>query len=291
MTFCQSYDYSVDLQASRRALESSIVAWLKRESTNTNPDCVDMNHVDFEIEISNDETTVSNDDNVGLGETAMEQLCWKASSENCDSSFTQQTCVVLDPTRRHSIAPTEMSMIHKQNNRAFATSQPLPSLAPRWTAELSATSIKLGVKLNRSNAATSVKWIVDAKKMRSTDRVVVSSLFLVLLSGQPMPFRMMLVPAAVCRRRGGHCFKRARGRGSVQLKCETNHFQEDVNTKITFTLCVGPGPLRGPHEHDLRHAMLCGLPRDQAHWNFDEAEDVLSHTFTVCLTVLHDGTL
>lgn len=293
MTSCQKYDYSLGLQASKQALESSIVAWLQKESNKTSPGCAVISLAEFETDVANDETTISSDDSVGFRDAAMEQPWWLAMSESCACNFTQQTCAVLQPLQirtLHSESPKETSTVHDDNNLAFATSQPWPPLEPTCSAEFPSTSMKFGVQLIRSNTATLVKWTVDAKKMRSTDRVVVSPLFMLLLSGQPMPFRMMLVPAAVCRRRGGHCFKRARGRGSVQLKCEASDIREDVNTNIQFTLCVGEGPLRGPVEHDLRHAMLCGLPRDQADWNFGEAEDVASHTFTVRLTVLHNGT-
>jgi len=275
MTSCQQYGYSIGLQASKQALESSIVAWLKEGSNNFNPGCADTSIADFETDLSNDERTISNDDSVGFRETAMGQPWWLAMPECGNCAFMQEMCAGVDPLQTrtlHAEPLQEQPRVLCDSNRAPA----LPS-----------TSIKLGVQLSRSNAATSVRWTVDAKKMRSTDRVVVSSLFMLLLSGQPMPFRMMLVPAVACRRRGGHCFKKARGVGRVQLKCEASDIPEDINTKIRFALSVGSEPLRGPHEHDLRHAMLCGLPRDEADWNFVEAEDIASHTFAVCLTVLN----
>jgi len=200
----------------------------------------------------------------------------------------------MEPLRTHALQTEPLKvkpMLHSGENEShnLAVSQIAPVLVPERTVELRTVPVKFGVQLHRSEYAIIVQWTVDAKKLQSTDRVVVSSPFMLPL-GQLLPFRMMLVPTVVCKRRGGHSFKRAHGRGTVQLKCEASDLPQDGNTRIQYTVCVGRGRTCAPQEHDFRQAMVCGLPRDQESWNFAEAEDIASRSFTVRLEVLQHST-
>merc|ERR1712203_252231 len=65
-----------------------------------------------------------------------------------------------------------------------------------------------------------VRWTVDARKLKSTDREKVSPLF-ELGCGPEFQFRMVMRPKKMDDNRGGACFKRARGRGTVELKLVT----------------------------------------------------------------------
>jgi hypothetical protein len=268
----------VDLRTSKQALESSIVAWLKKESNSLNPSSAAVSIADFETDCPNDDASSSADDGVGAcfpgyHGAGCEQP-WKLSipkSWDCNPSqlpgdFAENT-LQTEPLKVSPVSPAALS------------------LASGRTAELRTEPVKFGVQLHRSDSTTVVQWTVDVKKLQSTDRVIVSSPFVLPLGGQLLPFRMMLVPTAVCKRKGGNCFKRAQGRGGVQLKCEASDPPQDADAKIQYAMRVGCGCLRGPVEHDFRQSMVCGFSTD---WNFAEAEDIASRTFTVQLEVLHN---
>jgi len=296
MSSCANMD-CVDLCASKQALESSIVAWLKNESTSLNPSSAAASIADCETDCPNDDTSSSTDDCVsacspGYHGTAFEKP-WRLSiPKSCEcnpsllpSDFVKPLWLQTNPLKGKSILQNGE---HDCSHQVPPLSQTVTSLASERKAELRTMPQMFGVQLHRSESTTGVQWTVDAKKTRSKDRVVVSSPFMLPLGGQLLPFRMMLVPTVVCKTRRGHCFKKAEGRGSVQLKCDASDLPQDANTRIQYSVRVGGERFRGPKEHDFRQAMVCGLPRDQEDWNFAEAEDVASRTFTVHLEVSHN---
>lgn len=127
-----------------------------------------------------------------------------------------------------------------------------------------------------------VRWIVDAKKLRGNDRVVVSPPFDVL-AGELGTFRMMLSPAAPDRTRGGATFKNAMGKGKVELKCDTA-----LDRLLTFRIWIGScapsgrqEPPRGPVQHNFAISGVCGLPEVQSLWNFASVVDDATKTFFV----------
>ena len=289
----------VDLRASKQALESSIVAWLKKESNSFNPNSAAASVGDCETDCPYDDTS-STDDVVsacspGYRGMAFEQHWGLSIPRTCEGNPSLLPCCFADPLRMHvpRTDPLKVKSIlqngeHDCSHQVPPFSQIVPSLTSEWAAELRTMPLIFGVQLHRSESTTAVQWTVDAKKMRSKDRVVVSSPFMLPLGGQLLPFRMILVPSVVCKKARGHCFKKAEGRGSVQLKCEASDLPQDANTRIQYSVRVGWERFRGPKEHDFRQAMVCGLPKNQEDWNFAEAEDVASRTFTVHLEVLHN---
>jgi len=290
----------VDLCASKQALESSIVAWLKMESNSFNPNSAASSFADCETDCPNYDTSSSTDDSVsacslGYCGMAFEQP-WRLSiPKSCEGNPSLLPNDVMEPLRMHAPQTYPLrvkSMLHNGehdwSHQVPEFSQTVPSLASEWKAELRTMPLIFGVQLHRSESTTGVQWTVDAKKTRSKDRVVVSPPFMLPLGGQLLPFRMMLVPTVEGKASRGHCFKKAEGRGSVQLKCDASDLPQDANTRIQHSVRVGWERFRGPKEHDFRQAMVCGLPRDQEDWNFAEAEDVASRTFSVHLEVLHN---
>jgi len=214
---------------------------------------------------------------------------------SCEGNPSLLLCGFVEPLRMHAprTDPLKVKSIlqngeHDCSRQLPPFSQTVSSLASEWTAELRTMPLTFGVQLHKSESATRVQWTVDAKKVQSKDHVVVSSPFMLPCGGQLLLFRMMLVPSVECKKARGHCFKKAEGRGSVQLKCEASDLPQDANTRIRYSVRVGWERFRGPNEHDFRQAMVCGLPKDQEDWNFAEAEDIASRTFTVHLEVLHN---
>jgi len=299
MSSCAKMD-CVDLRASKQALESSIVAWLKMESNSLNASRVAASIAECETDCPNDDTSSSTDDGVSAcspGDRGMDfEQPWKLSiPKSWESNPTLLPSGFVEPLRLHTpqTDPLKVKSIlqngeHDCSHQVPPFSQIVPSLTSEWAAELRTMPLIFGVQLHRSESTTAVQWTLDAKKMRSTDRVVVSSPFMLPLGGQLLPFRMMLVPTVLCKTGRGHCFKKTEGRGIVQLKCDASDLPQDANTRIQYSVRVGRERFRGPKEHDFRQAMLCGLPKDQEDWNFVEAEDIASRTFTVHLEVFHN---
>lgn len=136
-----------------------------------------------------------------------------------------------------------------------------------------------------------IRWTVDARKLKSTDKEAVSPQFDLTFSGGVVPFKMIMRPRAVAQERGGASFKRSRGRGNIQLRCMA---ESDDGTKpvVTFRLGVGSDKAakqlkpRGPVRHDFSEKNICGLPAGQDDWDFGKAVDDKTQTFVVCLEIL-----
>merc|ERR1719253_1353210 len=80
-----------------------------------------------------------------------------------------------------------------------------------------------------------IRWTVDARKLKSTDREAVSPTFDV---GE-MKFKMVLKPKAMDSNKGGACFKKSRNKGYVELRCVTELDIEDagrLKPTLTFRL-------------------------------------------------------
>jgi len=126
-----------------------------------------------------------------------------------------------------------------------------------------------------------VTWIVDCKRLQSKDRILVSPPFDLPL-GKLVPFRLMVQPKE--KFKGGDNFAKARGLGSIQLKCEDTLMEEALQrTALTFRLAVGQMPWRAHVRHDFAGASAAGLPAGQQEWNFRKAADPSSQTITISL--------
>jgi len=73
-----------------------------------------------------------------------------------------------------------------------------------------------------SRNAFRINWTVDARKLRGNDKQAVSPPFeLSFGPGHPsVTFKMMIYPKVSSENKGGASFKKAKGKGSIQLKCE-----------------------------------------------------------------------
>eukprot|EP00747_Dinoflagellata_sp_TGD_P072269 gnl/TRDRNA2_/TRDRNA2_157408_c4_seq5.p1 gnl/TRDRNA2_/TRDRNA2_157408_c4~~gnl/TRDRNA2_/TRDRNA2_157408_c4_seq5.p1 ORF type:complete len:274 (-),score=42.22 gnl/TRDRNA2_/TRDRNA2_157408_c4_seq5:136-876(-) len=174
--------------------------------------------------------------------------------------------------------------------------------APTAASSSSATSTSLGgstgesapektVGLTRSVSNASsiyrVRWTVDARKLRSTDREAVSPPFELSLS--PVQFKMVMRPKASSDGKGGSSFKKSGGRGTLELRCLS---KVDTGSGLTvkFRVAIGSGSdlstqeaFRGPVRHDFAEKPICGLPEGQEEWDFARAVDQETQTFTICL--------
>ncbi|CAK0805824.1 unnamed protein product [Prorocentrum cordatum] len=103
-------------------------------------------------------------------------------------------------------------------------------------------------------------------------------------------FRLVLCPRPSPDGKGGPCFKKAGGWGSVQLKCEVSRGTVQYTISLTNGRPDFPRQARGPFTHDFAKQSTASLPKDQEQWDFTKAVDPDMQTFTVCLEVnLADG--
>lgn len=135
-----------------------------------------------------------------------------------------------------------------------------------------------------------IRWTVDARKLKSTDREAVSPSFDLSL-GVPLQFKMVVRPKVVNEGRGGASFKKAKGKGAVELRCLAE-VDPGANPNVNFRIAVGNGsgtslePARGPVRHNFTERAICGLPEGQDEWDFGQHVDQETQTFMVCLEIL-----
>jgi len=112
-----------------------------------------------------------------------------------------------------------------------------------------------------------VSWTVNAKVLDTSDKSAVSPEFFINVPGiSTCPFRMVLIPRARGERRGAGSFKKAKGHGRIELKCE-GKLPEHAPTFRVF-LWIGGKRARGPVEQNFAQQSVCGLPRDDDDWDF-----------------------
>merc|ERR1712232_360297 len=128
----------------------------------------------------------------------------------------------------------------------------------------------------------------DSKKLKGSDKVAVSPPFQIPTTTATS--RMMLLPSAQHERKGGSSFKKAKGKGIVQVKCEDD-LAEACDSNVTLRISVrggvsqGEDPPRGPFQHNFALVGIWGLPQEQEEWDFLKHVDA-SQTFMVCLDIL-----
>jgi len=117
------------------------------------------------------------------------------------------------------------------------------------------------------------QWTVDGRKLRGSDKRLVSPSFdLDLgLGAGPVAFVLVLYPKSATFK-GSSSFKEAGGLGHVQLKCVSELDGDAAAVKVR--LSVGRGrarQLRGPFVHSFAASPLLALPKAQAEWDFGAA--------------------
>jgi len=119
------------------------------------------------------------------------------------------------------------------------------------------------------NGTEWVSWFVPESMLKSGDRSAVSPLFELSLSGRCVQFKLMLFPRETSQGRGGSSFnKKAKGKGYIELKCETE-LQEAC--PLSLCLFVGSQPPKGPVVHDFSHSAVKGLPKEIEIWDLDKS--------------------
>mmetsp|Transcript_86075 Transcript_86075/g.156840 ORF Transcript_86075/g.156840 Transcript_86075/m.156840 type:complete len:308 (-) Transcript_86075:29-952(-) len=141
---------------------------------------------------------------------------------------------------------------------------------------------------NRSSGVYRVLWVVDARKLRGNDKQAVSPPFELFISGQQgTTFKMMIYPSSSSSAKKGACFKKALGRGYIQLKCEAE--LPEAFAEVSYKVSIGSGSQaqepRGS-THNFSKSAVCGLPKGNDTWDFNTVVDQASMTFNVVLELM-----
>merc|ERR1719181_1250376 len=85
-----------------------------------------------------------------------------------------------------------------------------------------------------------IRWTVDSRKLKSSDREAVSPIFTVSCGGE-VNFKMVLKPKVMDSNKGGACFKKSRNKGNVEMRCvsDLETLGPLVKPSLTFRLQVG----------------------------------------------------
>lgn len=135
------------------------------------------------------------------------------------------------------------------------------------------------------DGAIIVRWVVEAKKLRSSHTVLVSPSFDLPFS-EPMSFKIMIAPTS------GESLCKAGGRASIVLKCNVVVPSTSESTRIVrFSLAGAKAEEllhnhRKPIRHSFDHNGVCSLPKDQQEWDLLKAVDDATGTVTVCVELL-----
>jgi len=134
----------------------------------------------------------------------------------------------------------------------------------------------------------SVCWTVDAHKVRGNEKQTMSPHFELPLgpTGELIKLRLAVYPKTADPRSAVN-FKSSKGKGYVQIKCDSNGYC--AAAPMRFTLAVGGGHrtqgIRGPVEHDFAKNSIAGLPRHCDCWDFRAATESRSTMFSIFLEI------
>jgi hypothetical protein len=158
---------------------------------------------------------------------------------------------------------------------------------------------------------TRVLWAVDARRLESQDKQAVSHVFEIELPAprtgkvtegadenataaeeaaqvERQAFRLLVHPTPKNDGRRGAGFKKSKGKGRIELKCEAQRPSDASD--IIFRMGIGRGehkqPTRGTVAYNFADGgSCCGLPKSQEEWNFAQAVDS-TRTFLVVLEIM-----
>jgi len=133
---------------------------------------------------------------------------------------------------------------------------------------------------NADGQPCSVRWPVDAKKLKSKDKQLVSP------SVELSPgcwFRLFIKPKLGGDKsllKGQASLSKGKGWGYVELKCVEGGSSAPA---LSLEISVGTGAASAPIEHDFKESTLCVLPKQAGYFDFASAVDPETLTFSLFL--------
>jgi hypothetical protein len=139
-----------------------------------------------------------------------------------------------------------------------------------------------------------VHWSVENKKLKSGDKVAVSPAFPISLNGQDVPFKMLIHPTVMGDGKGCSAFRKSKGKGKIELKCE-GMFDQGTEAWACYRISVSSGnpqepekkqKPRGPVRHNFANSGVSGLAKGEEEWEFSASVDTKAQVFVVVLEFL-----
>lgn len=133
-------------------------------------------------------------------------------------------------------------------------------------------------------APTIYHWTIDAKKLRSNDRSVVSRPFTLAIGGpgsEEVTCKMMLYARTLKQGKAGQSFKLSGGQGSLQLKCE-HDLSGFMHSRVSLRFSVGSGQESKLVHHNFSQSAACA----SQDWDFSKAVDKSTQTLNVSVEVV-----
>lgn len=121
---------------------------------------------------------------------------------------------------------------------------------------------------NPNRGLFSFTFNIPSRQLESRNTTAVSNCFEIPFDGVSIPFRIHATAQQTHQRRNGRCFRKAKGHGTLELKCESSDTKLPC---VVFSLRVGVDkeeqPSRGPIEHDFSQSSIGRLPADLETWD------------------------
>ncbi|CAK9017127.1 unnamed protein product [Durusdinium trenchii] len=131
-----------------------------------------------------------------------------------------------------------------------------------------------------------VHWSVDSRQLYATTVRLVSSTFtLDIPNVGSTPFKAFLHPKVVINNKRGGGFKKAKGKGSVVLKCEAEDACRCPKMHVSFRVGRSGHPPRIIESHDFSEQSCCCLPDTQQEWDFRSLVDEPTGALLVSMRV------
>jgi len=183
------------------------------------------------------------------------------------------------------------SFIHPVQVYVSTASTPVTSIKPQLTSARCPRQIHVPRSqtlecTNEANGFFHICWNVDARKLRGSEKQAISPPAELPLGprGQSIQLRIAIYPKAL-ESAGAVNFRSSKGKGYIQIKCESDSMM-DLDP-VCITMSIGTGclsqPARGPIKHDFARNGICTLPRDQNIWDFSLAVETENLMFPILL--------
>lgn len=130
---------------------------------------------------------------------------------------------------------------------------------------------------------TWIRWTLPGSKLKSGDQKAVSLPFELLLgSGCREKFKLMLFPKVSFDGKGGRSFKKSKGKGYLQLKCEADSVSAGSTIMFRFYVDGQRAASSCMVTHDFSKHAVCAMPKDEF---FDLAQCIINGRLEVGIEV------
>lgn len=222
--------------------------------------------------------------------SAMQFGCWGMSNGELAYPPPEEEPVVLEAVEPET--PIATTAASDEKTDVMLLTEPLKIHSPlllQAPTTIATANRSMGLKWTAEEGGLlRVVWPVDARRLGTKDRQLVSPRFEVPAGG--IYCRLMLMPKEAGLRKGERSFLKARGRGHLQLKCESEVPESTQTLELRLAIAKsdseGWGGLLGPVEHDFGKGAVASLPQPgSGEWDLRAAVDSETQTIAVCLEV------